>query len=94
MSSTLERLIYAANQIARNLATHHDPEAAVADHLASFWDPRMKTMIFGHVEAGASGLDAIATAAVRRLRSDGAPPHQTPATTFNAVDEAGGSDAG
>lgn len=94
MSATLERLIYSANQIARNLATHHDPEAAVADHMAKFWDPRMKMLIFGHLDKGGAGLDPVAAASVQRLRRAGAPAPQTAATRFNAVDEAGGSDAG
>src|SRR3546814_8807414 len=40
--STGERLIYMANQIARNLAAEGEAEAvaATAQHIASFWDPR------------------------------------------------------
>jgi formate dehydrogenase subunit delta len=75
-----------ANQIARNLATLGDAEAAkaTADHIASFWDPRMKAAIW----ADAEGLSPIAAAAFAELRQRGAPAHQTRAT------QSGGSDAG
>ena len=54
MMSNLERLVYMANQIARNFeAIGHDAAAkATADHVASFWDPRMKSQIFGLINEG------------------------------------------
>jgi formate dehydrogenase subunit delta len=95
MSNTLDHLVRMANQIALNLARHPDPAAATADHIASFWDPRMKAQIFAHLaQAEGAGLYPIALAAIRRLAEAGAPAHQTRATTFNKVDEAGRSDAG
>lgn len=41
------RLIYMANQIARNFAAQGEDEAvaATADHIRKFWDPRMKAQI-------------------------------------------------
>lgn len=49
MSDTHAKLIYMANQIARNFcALDHDAAAAaVADHIAQFWDPRMKAGVSG-----------------------------------------------
>ena len=94
MSHTLDRLIYMANQIARNLALQHDSEAGTADHIAKFWDPRMKALVFDHLSAGGAGLEPIAAAALKRLQHRGAPEPQSQATVFNAVHEAGGSDAG
>jgi formate dehydrogenase subunit delta len=90
--TSLERLIYMANQIARNFATQSvdDAPLAVADHIAMFWDPRMKALIFDHLDAGGEGLSSIARSAVMSLRVSGAPPSQTRATKF----EAGHSDAG
>lgn len=67
MSHTLDRLIYMANQIAQNLTREHDPEAAVADHVAKFWDPRMKRLILDHLDAGGAGLEPLAASALRRL---------------------------
>src|SRR3546814_11336345 len=52
--STGERLIYMANQIARNLAAEGEAEAvaATAQHIASFWDPRMRARSGGLTEVG------------------------------------------
>lgn len=93
--STTDRLIYMANQIARNLETMGEDKAieAVADHLASFWDPRMKAQIIAIAQAGPERLSPRVAAAVAIL-ADGPPAHQTQATEFNAVHEAGRSDAG
>jgi formate dehydrogenase subunit delta len=62
----LERLIYMANQIARNLAVQGEETAVQAcyQHLTDFWDPRMKAAILAGDKAG---LDPIAKAAVARL---------------------------
>ena len=61
------RLIYMANQIARNLAAQGEATAivATAQHLRDFWDPRMKAAILADE---AAGLSPIARAAVERLR--------------------------
>ena len=90
--TTQQRLIYMANQIALNMAMmpHDKAVAALADHVAMFWDPRMKSMIF----ADSDGLSPIAADAIAYLRQGGMPAHQTQATEFNAVGEAGHSDAG
>jgi len=96
MMSNHERLIYMANQIARNFQAlgHNHAVEATADHIASFWDPRMKEQIFAHVGRGDPGLTPAAEAAICVLRDQGCPPPQTRATEFNAVDEAGHADAG
>ena len=61
------RLIYMANQIARNLAAQGDEAAiaATAQHIRDFWDPRMKATIF---TVDPAALDPIAGAAIDRLR--------------------------
>jgi formate dehydrogenase subunit delta len=94
--SGIDRLVYMANQIARNVVVGGGERAiaATADHIAAFWDPRMRRGIAEHVAAGGVGLDPVALAALRQLVESGPPPSQTPATHFAAVDEAGGSDAG
>ena len=96
MMSNQERLVYMANQIARAFeAIGHDAAAAAtADHIASFWDPRMKAQIFALMDKGTAELSAPAHAALVSLRKDGAPPSQTRATEFNAADEGGHADAG
>lgn len=61
-----DRLIYMANQIARNLAPQGE-ETAIAltlQHLKDFWDPRMKAAILA---GDRSALLPIARAAVDQL---------------------------
>ncbi len=43
----IERLRYMADQIARNFSVLGEEEAArsTADHIAKFWDPRMKAQL-------------------------------------------------
>lgn len=96
MMSNAERLVYMVNQIARNFATMGEEQAAVAtaDHLVSFWDPRMKAQILSCLEDGKTGLTSIAARAVAYLRDQNKPAGTTPATAFNMVDEVGHSDAG
>jgi formate dehydrogenase subunit delta len=62
--TSLDRLIYMANQIATNLAHEEDPAGAMRKHLADFWDPRMKAMIIAN---GDKGLSPVAAAAIARL---------------------------
>lgn len=96
MMSNDERLVYMLNQIARNFQTMGDEGAAAlatADHVTSFWDPRMKTRIHSLAASDPTILSPIATAALA-IQSRGAPTHQTPATEFAGVNEIGPSDAG
>jgi formate dehydrogenase subunit delta len=62
--NSVERLVYMANQIAKNFATESDPVAAMADHIKQFWDPRMKRMIG---EYAGDGMSPVAAAAIRVL---------------------------
>ncbi|WP_027134884.1 formate dehydrogenase subunit delta [Geminicoccus roseus] len=66
------RLVKMANQIATFFATQPGDQAAraTADHIRSFWDPRMRQAIAAHVEAGGEGLDPVALAAVRLLAGE------------------------
>ena len=65
----IERLIYMANQIARNLASQGEGEAAtqVAEHIRLFWDPRMKAQILSHYRAANTGLDPLVQQALAKL---------------------------
>ncbi len=92
-SDTLQRLRRFANQIALNFKAlgHEKAALATADHIDMFWDPRMKAAIFGDDR---SGLDPVAKAAIDFLATGAHPEHQTRATVFNKVDEAGHVDAG
>jgi len=87
------RLRHMIDQIARNLEArgHAAAVRATADHIAAFWDPRMKAAILADDR---SLLSAIAAEAVDLLARGRVPPPQSGATEFNAVDEIGHSDAG
>ncbi|WP_176598208.1 MULTISPECIES: formate dehydrogenase subunit delta [Sphingobium] len=67
--STEDRLIYMANQIARNVAALGEEEAVatVADHIRAFWDPAMKQRIGALAAARPEALSPIAAAAVGRI---------------------------
>ena len=93
MMSNGERLVYMANQIARNFETMglDKAAAATADHIKSFWDPRMRAQIDALAEEGTLG--DVARSAVEMLRH-GAVAHQTRATTTGSAGQGGGSDAG
>jgi formate dehydrogenase subunit delta len=65
------KLIYMANQIARNLKAqgHDEAVATTFAHIVKFWDPRMKATIVALAAEGAGHFDPIAAAAVARLRA-------------------------
>jgi len=45
------KIVMMANQIARNLALGHgDPAVAIASHINSFWDPRMRAQLLKAIE--------------------------------------------
>jgi formate dehydrogenase subunit delta len=54
-----DRLVYMANQIGKFFQSqgHDQAVAGVAEHIRKFWDPRMRKMIFAHLDAGGAGLD-------------------------------------
>lgn len=91
--SPADRLVYMANQIARNLAIQGPTQAALqtADHIVSFWSPSMKAEFFA---LEAPSLDPIAAVARDILLEGGVPSPQTPATAFGTSEATGGSDAG
>ncbi|WCP16013.1 hypothetical protein sphantq_04505 (plasmid) [Sphingobium sp. AntQ-1] len=68
---TGDRLIYMANQIARNLETKGRDEAVAAtvDHIARFWDPQMRRRIVELAAERPDTLSPIAAEAVRRTRA-------------------------
>jgi len=89
VSNTLDKLVYMANQIAREFETQRPREAVDAtwDHLWHFWDPRTRDMIVAHLRAGGEGLGETAKAAVAKLATHAEPEPQTHATEFNEVGE-------
>lgn len=67
-----DKLVYMANQIAKFFAARKREHAVegIADHLADFWDPRMREKIIAHARQGGEGLDPLAKEAVEKLDRD------------------------
>jgi formate dehydrogenase subunit delta len=71
----IHHLVTMANQIADFFKTSNpdrsEAVAATAQHLRSFWDPRMRREIVAHLaDKGGEGLNEIARDAVRTLGSE------------------------
>jgi formate dehydrogenase subunit delta len=67
-----DKLVYMANQIGK-FFTSQGPDKAVAgisEHIAKFWDPRMRAAIFAYLDAGGAGFDPLVRAAINRLRAE------------------------
>jgi formate dehydrogenase subunit delta len=72
MSSSLDRLIYMANQIGWFFRSqgHDHAVSGIADHIHKFWDPRMRKAIFAHLDAGGAGIDPNVKEALASLTAD------------------------
>ena len=64
-----DKLVRMANQIGQFFQSqpHDEAVAGIADHLRSFWTPKMRRQIADHAAAGGAGLDPLTLEAVRRL---------------------------
>jgi formate dehydrogenase subunit delta len=64
-----DRLIYMANQIGKFFQSqgHDKAVAGITEHIRKFWDPRMRSAITAHLEAGGAGLDPDVRSAVETL---------------------------
>jgi formate dehydrogenase subunit delta len=67
-----DRLIYMANQIGKFFQSQGRDKAVpgIAEHIRKFWDPRMRSAILAHLEAGGTGLDADVRDAILALITD------------------------
>ena len=65
-----ERLIYMANQISKFFSSqkHEVAVAGMSDHIAKFWDPRMREHIRSHLADGGAGLEPLAREAIAALQ--------------------------
>lgn len=75
----IDNLVRMANQIGEYFKSMPDCEAVngAAEHLKLFWTPKMVGEIIDYVDAGHSGLNAIATRAVAKLRVRRGGVHQS-----------------
>jgi formate dehydrogenase subunit delta len=69
-----DKLVYMANQIGTFFTSQGEALAAAstAEHIRSFWDPRMRAAIVAHVASGGGGLSAPVRQAIELLRAEGA----------------------
>lgn len=61
-------IVRMANQIAVAFLADEDPAAATAEHIKTFWDPRMRAQLRAAL-AGGDGLHAVARTAALRLEA-------------------------
>jgi formate dehydrogenase subunit delta len=68
-TSSDERLVIMANQIAKFFASQKHDQAVegMRNHIARYWDPRMRERIRMHLADGGAGLDALAREAIGAL---------------------------
>ena len=69
--SSPDKLVYMANQIGKFFIAQGEKEAVdgIASHIKKFWDPRMRTAILAHLDAGGAGLDPQVREAVETMRA-------------------------
>jgi formate dehydrogenase subunit delta len=65
-----DRLIYMANQIGKFFESqgHNNAVPGITDHIRKFWDPRMRSAILAHLDAGGMGLDPDVRDALEALK--------------------------
>jgi formate dehydrogenase subunit delta len=65
-----EKTIRMANQIATFFESQGEDEAVtgVADHINSFWEPRMRTQLLQMLESGEAGFHPSVLAALPKIR--------------------------
>jgi len=70
----LDLLIAMANQIG-DFFSPYPPERAtegLRNHLRTYWDPRMRSALLAHIDAGGEGLSELVVEGARLLRDDAA----------------------
>jgi formate dehydrogenase subunit delta len=69
-----DRLVYMANQIGKFFESqgHDKAVPGIAEHVHKFWDPRMRKMIFAHLDAGGAGLAPNVLEALTKLKDTSA----------------------
>jgi formate dehydrogenase subunit delta len=71
MSGGLPPYVRLANEIAAQFAHRSPTEAAtaIANHIKTVWDPRMKRDLIAHADSGATDLTPTAALAAQKLRT-------------------------
>ncbi|HTJ02264.1 MAG TPA: formate dehydrogenase subunit delta [Methylovirgula sp.] len=65
-----DKLFYMANQIGKFFAStpHDSAVASIADHIAKFWDPRMRRKVYAQMAHDTQGLDPLPKEALEALK--------------------------
>ncbi len=65
-----DKLVYMANQIGKFFKAQGDENVVkgVSEHIKKFWDPRMRSKIYEHLDQGGAGLDPHVKTAIESLR--------------------------
>jgi formate dehydrogenase subunit delta len=69
----IDYLVRMANDIGRFFAAEPDQEQAARDivsHIKRFWDPRMRSQIIAHYQAGGEGLVDLVRRAIGALADE------------------------
>lgn len=66
---TAENMVHMANQIAQFFRSypHDEAVAGVADHIAKFWEKRMRLQLHEYLAQGGGGLDELVREAAQRV---------------------------
>lgn len=64
-----EKIVRMANQIATFFKSSGEAQAVAGtqNHIAQFWDPRMRAQLHLHLQAGGAGLNPVALKAAEAL---------------------------
>ena len=77
-----EHLVHMANQIGQfyeSLPDHAESVRSTASHLRRFWEPRMRSAMYAHVDqAGGAGLSPLLLEALRTQRAELEPKAAVP----------------
>jgi formate dehydrogenase subunit delta len=70
----VEHLVHMANQIGQfyeSLPDHAESVTSTASHIRRFWEPRMRSAMYAHVDqAGGAGLSPLLLEALRAKRGE------------------------
>ncbi len=66
-----DKLVYMANQIGKFFVSQGTEQAITGteEHIRKFWDPRMRSAIFAHLDSGGAGLEPHVREALARLQA-------------------------
>ncbi len=72
-------MVRMANQIAGFFKSYGDEDAKkeIANHINSFWEPRMRRDLFVHLDQGGSDLNPLIIAAAKTIRRPSTEPEAT-----------------